>query len=477
MSNDFYNHSGYPSTRAQGDSSSMRAQLAAIAAGFDKMPALSGNALRLVRVNAGATALESVNTIDGIVIGGTTPAAGTFTTLSTTGNVTLGNAGGDTLTVNPSAVTWPNNPTHSGTHTLTGRMLVADGTAAIPSLALANSSTAGFYRSAANTIGFATNGVESATLSPTTFVKYGSSAGLTTANSNYDDLVVSSNVNSGLTIISGTAAVGGIIFQDSTDGVLAGRLQYAHSTDTLTIYAGASIGLTMTSTTLDTANALTSSSTARFNGAVYGFLGVREGGAYGGAGPNSNNDGLVIESDGSTGISILTPDANVGAIRFGDTANNLAGGLTYSHATDALTLVTAGTTRFSLTAAALTLSAGVEPIMADLGPTDVRSIGYRGSPVTIRNATASFDLTDSGETIRKSNTTAYTWTIEPDATVDFPIGTVIILQHDSTAGDITVARGAGVALVNGTTDANQTITAGNSASIQKMAANRWRYRG
>ena len=137
MSNDYFNASGYPATRASGASSSMRAQLAAIAAAFDKMPVLTGNGGRLVAINAGATALESVNAINGIQIGVITPAAGAFTTLSSSaaatlaslavtaglsvgGNVSLGDAAGDTITIAPSTVTWSNNPTHSGNHTFSG---------------------------------------------------------------------------------------------------------------------------------------------------------------------------------------------------------------------------------------------------------------------------------------------------------------------------------------------------------------------
>lgn len=145
MANDFFNASGYPTTRASGASASMRSQLAAIAAGFDKMPVLTANGGKLVAVNAGATALEAIAAINGIPIGGTTPAAGAFTTLSSSGAatlaslsilgastlaslgvtgtltangaVTLGDAAGDALTINPSAVTWAGNPTHSGAHT------------------------------------------------------------------------------------------------------------------------------------------------------------------------------------------------------------------------------------------------------------------------------------------------------------------------------------------------------------------------
>jgi hypothetical protein len=48
-------------------------------------------------------------TINNAAIGGTTPAAGNFTTLGATGNVTLGDASTDTLTINGTAVSCPNN--------------------------------------------------------------------------------------------------------------------------------------------------------------------------------------------------------------------------------------------------------------------------------------------------------------------------------------------------------------------------------
>ena len=51
----------------------------------------------------------SGGTVNNTAIGGTTPAAGAFTTLSSTGNTTLGDASGDTLTINGTAVSIPNN--------------------------------------------------------------------------------------------------------------------------------------------------------------------------------------------------------------------------------------------------------------------------------------------------------------------------------------------------------------------------------
>lgn len=74
------------------------------------------------------------------------------------GNTTIGNAAGDTLTIAPNAVTWSNNPTHSGNHTYSGIIYAANGAAATPSIALTNSTTTGLFRVGADHIGIATAG-------------------------------------------------------------------------------------------------------------------------------------------------------------------------------------------------------------------------------------------------------------------------------------------------------------------------------
>lgn len=78
MTNSFYNANGTPGTGAKGASAPMRAELLAVQAGFDKFPAFSGNALKLLRINAGATALEAYTLpayapLDGVGTSGTWP--------------------------------------------------------------------------------------------------------------------------------------------------------------------------------------------------------------------------------------------------------------------------------------------------------------------------------------------------------------------------------------------------------------------
>jgi hypothetical protein len=199
-------------------------------------------------------------------------------------------------------------------------------------------------------------------------------------------------------------------------------------------------------------------------------------GASGQAAPSVSADELVIENSANAGISILTPSANIGYLLFGDEASPTVGQLSYNHATDVMALVVAGAARMSVAAASVTMASGVELILSDALSTSALDAGYKGSPVVDRNATQNFASTDSGKTIRHTNTTAYTWTIAPDATTDFPIGTIISLFNDSGTGAVAIARGAGVVLVDGAgTDANQTLAVRASASVQKVAANRWRW--
>lgn len=96
-------------------------------------------------------------------------------------------------------------------------------------------------------------------------------------------------------------------------------------------------------------------------------------------------------------------------------------------------------------------------------------------PPNVQNATYTLVAADDGRAVVKNNTTAYTWTIPPEATYDFPDGTCIMLVNDGSSGNVTVARGTSVALLNGTSDANLTLGPGQAVTIWKTAtANRWR---
>jgi hypothetical protein len=58
-------------------------------------------------------------TINSTTIGATTASSGRFTTLEATGNTTLGDASGDTITLNAATASIPNNLNFSGTGSIT----------------------------------------------------------------------------------------------------------------------------------------------------------------------------------------------------------------------------------------------------------------------------------------------------------------------------------------------------------------------
>jgi len=57
--NDYYNPSGWPATSSSGASANARSELAEIAAGFDRLPGLTGNANKIIGVNSSADGLEA----------------------------------------------------------------------------------------------------------------------------------------------------------------------------------------------------------------------------------------------------------------------------------------------------------------------------------------------------------------------------------------------------------------------------------
>ena len=74
---EYYDHTTFPAQGSAATSAGMRAELDAVEAGFDKLPALTGNGGKVVRINSGATAQEAVTqaTVVGEAIDGATDKA------------------------------------------------------------------------------------------------------------------------------------------------------------------------------------------------------------------------------------------------------------------------------------------------------------------------------------------------------------------------------------------------------------------
>lgn len=96
-------------------------------------------------------------------------------------------------------------------------------------------------------------------------------------------------------------------------------------------------------------------------------------------------------------------------------------------------------------------------------------IGFRGVPRTVQNAAYTFVADDKGRCRAKTDTGAYTYTVNNGVHSG---GDVLTVQNLGSSGNITIAQGAGVTLQLGgtTTTGNRTLAPGGLASIYFDAA-------
>jgi len=106
--------------------------------------------------------------------------------------------------------------------------------------------------------------------------------------------------------------------------------------------------------------------------------------------------------------------------------------------------------------------------------------GLLESPINTQNANYTCVLSDSSKTIYHSDSSAYTWTIPANATVAYPIGTVLVFDNDATAAvNITIAIGGTdiLTLVGTGTTGSRTLSQFGKAYAQKVTATRWKISG
>ena len=190
-------------------------------------------------------------------------------------------------------------------------------------------------REAAN-IEFFTNNTERLVIDSDGRISAGGASAATNAWSGGDDLVIGSTASgkrTGITLVSGDNADGGIYWSDGTGAnVYRGQLAYNHASDTMTFYTAASSKLS-----IDTNGHMRLSS---------GDLRVGDN-TDSNAGTQTISVGSV--SSGSGGIGIFANPTNGNSfVQFGDgtsSADQYRGYMNYRHADDSLRFGTAGTDR------------------------------------------------------------------------------------------------------------------------------------
>ena len=77
--------------------------------------------------------------------------------------------------------------------------------------------------------------------------------------------------------------------------------------------------------------------------------------------------------------------------------------------------------------------------MTATGTPVTNSIGYLGSPINTQNGAYTTVMTDAGKTIYHTSGSAHTWTIDSNANVAYPIGTILTFINENGGGNVTLA--------------------------------------
>jgi len=101
--------------------------------------------------------------------------------------------------------------------------------------------------------------------------------------------------------------------------------------------------------------------------------------------------------------------------------------------------------------------------------------GFRGVPLSNIAAAYTYVLADSGRGVCKTVTSALTVTIPANATVAYPVGTILTLANAASSGNITLAAAAGVTLrlAGTTTTGSRAVARWGYATAFQVATNVW----
>lgn len=161
---------------------------------------------------------------------------------------------------------------------------------------------------------------------------------------------------------------------------------------------------------------------------------------------------------GSSGTAVLATIGVAGAI----VNDSAAGDIVLRTTSHAIRLCVDGGTATALgvTSAGVAQYGGVE-------------IGYRGIPVNTQNTNYTLVLTDAGKMILCTTTGGFTWTIPANASVAYPVGTVLTFINDS-AGANTIAITTDTMRLAGTTSTgSRTLATIGMATAVKMVSTEW----
>lgn len=161
-------------------------------------------------------------------------------------------------------------------------------------------------------------------------------SGATTLNAAADELVIESNDSAGLSIMTPNNKIGALVFGDS-DANETGAIRYDHSADRMAIHAGATAMLYATASYVGIGNIPDLGSALHVKTADSGATSV-----------SADADEIIVESNGNSGLTVLSGATSYGRLNFGDSGSNNVGEIRYFHSDNSYTIKVNGADRLVL---------------------------------------------------------------------------------------------------------------------------------
>ena len=202
-------------------------------------------------------------------------------------------------------------------------------------------------------------------------------AGVITAEADGDELVLEGSANAGLTILSGNASLGSILFGDDGDNNI-GFMQYNHSTNSLGIGTNTSTAMTIDS----------SQNVGIGIGTPDGPLHTMKESA-GSVTAITQANGLVVEAT-TPGISILGANGASNSIVFGSPADNDIGSIVYTTTSEQM-IFTTNTAACMKMDSAGAITQVLQPSFLVTAPSNTADVTGDGSSHTMECDTEIYD--------------------------------------------------------------------------------------
>lgn len=181
---------------------------------------------------------------------------------------------------------------------------------------------------------------------------------------------------------------------------------------------------------------------------------------------NNNTGATTLNIDSLGALDVFKEDGD--ALASGDLVAGVPAFLVLDSGADDWYLLNPQTRATLTVSGALTLNGALTT-----DNTTADEVGFKGIPVSSSTGNLTFALTDAGRGYTAGGSGGYTWTIPANASVAFPVGTVLTMNNQSS-GNVTIAITTDTLVLAGAgSTGSRTLATNGLATAWKIASTTW----